>query len=344
MPATPGLLFSTCSPKHASVWQKAAGNLLRHVHATDYVVAVPDEAVPLFRSITPRVFQVVPESRYLSQSGPALRAAMAAHDPLRLPFYLQQFVKLEAAAKADSGIVLLWDGDTVPLRPMTFEDERGRLVFHLSDERHAAYATSVQRILGLDPFVGRSFAAQCLPVRPVWVRECLAALEEKHGMPWPEAIVAGIDFGSPAGFSEYELLGTFFSYRHLEAMAFSASPWLLTGSSTLGGIEQLDAATEQRLAAGYDYVAFELWDIPPPVSRRMVRGAIRMASTLGRAVRRGGQAAAGREQTICELVPGGAEWQPAQLREGTRVSGRGLICRFRSARSQARKVGGTLPR
>lgn len=288
MPATPGLLFVTCSPKHAAVWQRAAVNLLRHVHAVDHVVAVPDEAVPLFRSITPRVFEVVPESRYLAQSGPALRAAMAEHDPLRLPFYLQQFVKLEAMARADSGIALLWDGDTVPLRPMSFADERGRLVFHLSDEGHAAYARSAQRILGLDPFVGRSFAAQCLPVRTDWVRECLAAIEEKHGRPWPEAIIAGIDFATPASFSEYELLGTFFSCRHLEAMAFSASPWLLTGNSMLGGIEGLDTATEQRLAAGYDYVAFELWDVPPPVSRRMLRGAIRLASTLGRAVRRGG--------------------------------------------------------
>jgi hypothetical protein len=215
----------------------------------------------------------VPESRYLAQAGPALVAALAGHDPLRLPFYLQQFVKLRAMANAEGGLALLWDGDTVPLRPLAFEDERSRLVFHLSDDRHPAYAESVRRILGLDPFVGRSFAAQCMPVRPAWVRECLAAIEEKHGRPWPEAIAAGIDFTQGAGFSEYELLGTFFSYRHLEAMAFSASRWLLTGTSTIGGIERLDAATEERLAASFDYVAFELWDLPPGPWRRWARRA-----------------------------------------------------------------------
>jgi hypothetical protein len=273
MPTSVGLLFSTCSPKHAAVWQRASRNLLRHVHAADYVVAVPDEAIPLFRSITPKVFEVVPESRYLAQSGRALRAAMAAHDPLRLPFYLQQFVKLEAMATADPGVALLWDGDTVPLRPLRFEDERGRLVFHLSDERHANYAGAARRILGLDTFVGRSFAAQCLPVRTEWVRECLAALEDKHGRPWPEAVAAAIDFTTPAGFSEYELLGTFFLYRHLEAMAFNASPWLLAGTSKIGGIEQLDGTTEQRLANEFDYVAFELWDLPPAPWRTWARRA-----------------------------------------------------------------------
>ncbi|MGV8841018.1 MAG: DUF6492 family protein [Bauldia sp.] len=287
MPAALGLLFSTCSPKHAAVWQRAARNLVRYVAATDYVVAVPDEAIALFRSITPKGIEVVPESRYLAKSGKAVEAAMAGHDPLHLPFYRQQFAKLEAMAETDVDMALLWDGDTVPLRPLSFEDERGRLVFHLSDQRHPAYDDAVRRLLGLDPFVGRSFAAQCLPVRPVWVRECLSAIEERQGMPWPDAIAATIEPGAAAGFSEYELLGTFFSHRHLGAMAFNASPWLLAGTSTIGGIERLDAATERRLAEDFDYVAFELWDTPPAGWRRAMSAAMRLGSALRRAFRRG---------------------------------------------------------
>ncbi|MCC6736244.1 MAG: hypothetical protein IT534_08960 [Bauldia sp.] len=286
MPATLGLLFSTCSPKHAAVWQLASRNLVRHLAATHYVVAVPDEAIPLFRSITPKPIEIVPESRYLGRSAPALEAAMAAGDPLRLPFYRQQFAKLEAMAAADVGTALLWDGDTVPLRPFPVEDDRGRLLFHLSDDRQPDHADAVRRLLGLDPFVGRSFAAQCLPVRPAWVRECLAVIEDRHRRPWPEAIAGTIDPTARSGFSEYELLGTFFSHRHLEAMAFSASPWLLTGTSTLGGIERLDAAAERRLAAEYDYVAFELWDTPPRGWRRALGAAARLGSNLRRRLRR----------------------------------------------------------
>ncbi|MCW5714263.1 MAG: hypothetical protein KIT43_07125 [Bauldia sp.] len=287
MTATLGLLFCTCSPKHAAVWQHASRNLLRHVHAVDYVVAVPDAAIPLFRSITPLEFEVAPDSRYLGISSLPLLAALSAHDPMRVPFYLQQFVKLEAMAKANVDAALLWDGDTVPLRPFAFVDERSRLVFHLSDDRNPTHVEAVRRILGLDPLVGRSFSAQCLPVRPEWVRECLAAIEERHGKPWPEAIAAGIDPGVAAGFSEYELLGTFFSHRHLEGMAFSASPWLLTGTSTIGGIERLDDPAEAHLAEQYDYVAFELWDVPPGAFRRMLRGAKRLARVTGRTIRRG---------------------------------------------------------
>ncbi|MCW5718462.1 MAG: hypothetical protein KIS68_11590 [Bauldia sp.] len=256
------LVISVCATTHAAVWARGAPNILRHIEAGAYTVVVPDDDLPLFRSLTPPGIEVVPESHHVGAIAPLLRAAIPAGSGGRFGWYLQQFIKLGAVIQAPCETVLIWDADAIPLRPLRFLDAAGRLLYYTSHERHDPYFDAIERLLGLAPSHSASFVAQCFPVRTRLARSFAAEVERRSGRPWFEAIIGAIDFSLKSGFSEYETLGTYLAHAHPGGMAFHTGEWLRRGSAAAGGIARFDAATEAWLARRFDHASFEIWDRP----------------------------------------------------------------------------------
>jgi hypothetical protein len=261
------VVVSVCAADHAAIWRRGAPNIVRYIAAKAYTVVVPDDEVKLFRRLTPPRIEVVPESRHVAGIAPLLRTAVPAGSD-RYGWYLQQFIKLAAIIGASGATALIWDADTIPLRPLRFEDEAGRLLYYTSDERHAPYFEAVERILGPVARHDASFIAQCFPIRTAWARSFAAEVERRSGRVWYEALMAAIDFSLPSGFSEYETLGTHVMNAHSGEFAFHSGAWLRRGSAATGGIERFDAAAEAWLAGRFDHAAFEIWDRPSPFDAR----------------------------------------------------------------------------
>ncbi|MBX3685629.1 MAG: hypothetical protein KF909_05820 [Rhodocyclaceae bacterium] len=262
-----------CSRRDVGTWKVAARNVVRHIPAARYRLYVPDDEVPFFEAATPAPFQVLPESILIDAIRPVLIEAMAAGRRDRVGWYLQQFIKLAAVRGAAAGeVVLIWDADTIPLRPLQFVSGSGRIRYYKGGEHHLPYFDLIRRLVGLERQVDFSFVAQCFAIRAEWMHELCAKLETEPGLSWFEAIIRQIDFTEESGFSEYETLGTFIAADHGREIEFSDRPWSRYGSRLTGGIEYLDEGEATRLARRYDFVSFEHWERRPrwPALHRIV--------------------------------------------------------------------------
>ena len=254
-------VVSVCHAADAAIWRLAAPRILRHIASRRYQLIVPAREVELFRSLTPPDYEVVSEDGILEGlTLDSVRQRMPEAMRSRAGWYFQQLLKLAALLRIrcrGNEMLVIWDADTIPLRPLQFSDAEGRLLYFTSDDDHPIYFEVIRRLLGLEKIVPFSFIAQCFPVRAAWLRGFVDFVERRHGCTWPEAILRTADFNDVSGFSEYETLGTYLSHRHAYAMASYTVPWLRYGYQLY---DPDDPASLPEEGDGYYYASFERWD------------------------------------------------------------------------------------
>ena len=254
-------VISVCSAKDLDVWTVASKNIVQFIPAARYTVIVPDSQVDLFASVTCAPYQVKPESSFVGNIKERIAQTLSAENQDRVGWYLQQFVKISAIlAHDDQDIVLIWDADTVPLKSLEFIDQNGRLIYYKGSEFRKSYFEFIERALGLKRNQDFSFIAQSLVAKVVWVRELFQFLESKTQKPWPEAVLAFLDPKEPAGFAEFETMGTWFWQNHRSEMVISDRPWQRNGLSLVGSPLKFSQSTWLGLSKSFDFVSFELWD------------------------------------------------------------------------------------
>lgn len=184
------------------------------------VLAAPDAAEALRPSLRSATDVSIRDEREIAIG--ADRAAIEDHlaargaDPRRAGWYLQQFLKLAAAAAPGADWRLVWDGDTLPLRPLRLlsDDSPPRPLLAPRADRHPPYLRTIERLLGAGPFAPYSFIHEHLLMR----RDLAAALVDAlriEGEDWPLRVLEAIDDVElmPSGFSEFETYGTFVHRR-----------------------------------------------------------------------------------------------------------------------------------
>jgi hypothetical protein len=178
---------------------------------------------------------------------------------------LQQFIKISAAKDSiKDAVVLIWDADTVPIKKIDFITQDGKLIYYKGVEHHQPYFDFIYRLLGLEKKVDFSFIAQCFALKASWLQELCDELENKYGVHWIDALLNSIDFNEGNGFSEYELLGTYFSYTHKNSMSFVDKKWLRLGNSKVGHVSFLNQQLIQGPLSEFDFLSFEAWDKMKP--------------------------------------------------------------------------------
>jgi FkbM family methyltransferase len=172
----------------------------------------------------------------------------------RSGWLLQQLVKLSADELTEADHVLVADADTVLLRPQVFE-HRGRVILSQSDEYHRPYRDAYRRLLGEEPRSVLSFVSHSMLLARTTLRRLRAELEERHGMPWDEAILAAVDRTELSGFSEYELYGNYCLARHVPV---TLAYWFNVSlpRTQAGQLEDVAA----RWAGSRRSVSFHAWD------------------------------------------------------------------------------------
>ena len=189
-------------------------------------------------------------------------------DNSRVGWYFQQFLKLSAASFIKSPYYLIWDADTILLKPIDFFYKQSRVLVQPSDEYHEPYFRTIERVLSIPKQTNSSFISEHFMIAKTGV-ECLLSkiTPNSNGNSWIFNILDSIDTADLpfSGFSEYETYGNFMLFhngQNIKIRTNASNEHILSsryGSKLFGPIpDDMDLALLQDL--GYHYVTFEIWD------------------------------------------------------------------------------------
>lgn len=173
-------------------------------------------------------------------------------------WYFQQLLKYQFAFRqTEDDYYLIWDADTVPLRPMEFFDAEGRMLITKAREFHAPYFQTYEKILGRPAQREFSFIAQHLLVQKSILRAMLEEIENRFSgnETWPWKIMRNLAGEGSNRFSEFETYGHYMKEKYPERVVFRDLPWLRHGATECGF--HPTAADLARLGETYFFASFE---------------------------------------------------------------------------------------
>ena len=263
-------VVSVCELKDIAAWRIASRQITRHIAAQEYHLICPDAQLAEFQRASHPAWEILGESGFWANCHPdMIRAKVVGSNADRVHWLFQQFIKINAVCDSglnDEDLVLIWDADTVPLRPIGFVDAgSGKLCYYHGTEHHCPYFETIERLLGFGKVSAKSFIAQCLPVRVLWVREVVREIQRRAGTPYVETILGLLPGLSGSEFSEYETIGSWILRHHRDEMIFRPrNRWLRGGLRFFGADPSgIRASLLMRLLAfHYDFVAIENWYRP----------------------------------------------------------------------------------
>ena len=253
-------VVSVCSLKDIGTWIFASKQIRKFIRAERYEVIVPSQYIRIFESLSDTGWVVIDEEKFATEfSIDYVKKKMPNGKESRAGWYYQQLLKLHALINSgpDENRLLIWDADTVPLKPLQFF-HGDKAVYFSGSEYHKPYFKTTKKLINLDKSVECSFIAQCFPAYSTWVQEFKHYVEVTHQKCWFDAILDCSDLSELSGFSEYETLGTFFVNRFKDQMVFNEKKWERFGASLAPVGEMVCAAVSEHLPS---YVSYETWSV-----------------------------------------------------------------------------------
>ncbi len=272
-----------CGPADFELLAITTPRIVEAVAAHDYELIVADDAVARARPLAHPRFDVFGLSELPSwpQIAAAVTALATAACPAAdgMPLRLAKLAALTRLRPDDIG--LLWEANTLPLKPLVFATGTGQPACYRSattDPRHAAAISGLTGLTRTDP---RGHAANSLPVRGRWLHEIWRTLETQTGKPWWQAVIDQVvALASPAVFNEYEYLGTCIAALFPGQLADLPGRWFRYGNALYGSPVNLTDDLASRLAADVDYVSFEHDDTVPFRGLQIGTGPQRLEKTI----------------------------------------------------------------
>lgn len=123
----------------------------------------------------------------------------------------QQFLKLDCPRILGCENVVTMDSDTYPLRPVSFCDPDGRMVFYNGDPNQAPFHRFTEAALGSLPVPPSNFVAHCMLFHGPFLEALHAGIAARHDKPWTEALLdlTGQPAATVGSMSEFDLYGQF---------------------------------------------------------------------------------------------------------------------------------------
>ncbi|MBK6637724.1 MAG: FkbM family methyltransferase [Rhodocyclaceae bacterium] len=266
------LVVSVCATKDLQTWSVASLAIPKYIDSASYVVIVPEHAIKLFRENTVPAIQVISEetvlpSSYLKKIERHLDQNHTRDQRSRSNWLYQQFLKIEFARSCSQERILIWDADTVPLRPLKFFDEVGRPRYFTGNESHKPYFDLIRIVFGLKRSIKSSFVAQCLPFYGHAIESMLQEIESRSNLDWKSTILQAITPESGSSpFSEYETIGTWMCSERFRGPKpipqKHGNHWLRNGYSHLGPACNLEIFTNHPSLRKMHFVTFENYHAP----------------------------------------------------------------------------------
>jgi Family of unknown function (DUF6492) len=230
-----------------------------------------------FRRNLPAGVEMIDEDAFLPAMTLAdLRQLSLPGFPQGAGWYFQQLAKLAFCFREpDRHHYLIWDADTIPLRPMEFFDNAGRMIFTTATEEHQPYFDTYRKLLREDPRREFSFISQHMIVQKSILREMLGKIESNFPGEdsWAWKIMRNLEGTGTNLFSEYEMLGHYVKNHYPSSATYRGLSWIRDGARQSRGIPS--AADLKRLGQKYDYAAFESGQRPLRQVVRQIRRWLR---------------------------------------------------------------------
>lgn len=272
-PAEP-FMFDAIMPvtqQHNNIACLSIQSLMQNVKPRSIYVITPKDNFSFFerlRKIYPVV--IIDENNVIPDIDLRSIAAFienAGQNRARAGWYFQQFLKMSACFLPDiTDHYLIWDADTVMLKPIQFLNERNQALIKPSLEYNQPYFETYERLLGKTRSVDYSFISEHFFIKTAFMKELIAAIEEhatgnRH---WVWKILDAIETKhlSGAGFSEYETYGNFINSVHPGAFALRPLKTVRYGARKFGPVP--NKYDLYRLSLSYSYASFETWDKRKP--------------------------------------------------------------------------------
>lgn len=271
-------IVTSCREADLQVLKIAYANLRKYVPFKQLHVATAARNFRRFERALGRDVHLIDEDSIIPGMTLAeLKTMPLPFFPRGAGWYYQQFLKYAFAFQnIEDDYYLIWDADTVALRPLQFFDDQGRMLLTRATEHHRPYFQTYRQLLGADARSEFSFISQHLIVQKSILREMLGKIEalHPHSRSWAWAIMENLDGAGSNLFSEYETLGHYVKNTYPERVIVRDLPWLRSGANLCHGLpsqQDLDKLGDQ-----YAFIAFEAKDRG---LRRWLAGIVRLLAS-----------------------------------------------------------------
>lgn len=251
-------IVSACLARDLPVYRRTFCSLVEHLPGAEIHVITRKDDFGSFRNACGAELKLWDEGDLVpGMTLPELRKLPLPFFPVGAGWYFQQFLKYGFhTVSNDNEHFLIWDADTVLLRPLKFFDDAGRPIYTRAEERHPPYFATFKALFGVEMRQEFSFISQHQIINKRILREMLSLIEERNGgKAWPWAIMDNL-WGSGSNlFSEYETYGHYLKWRHPSDFALRDLAWTRNGGGSLG----LPPWTPvlRSLRNRYNFAAFE---------------------------------------------------------------------------------------
>ena len=182
----------------------------------------------------------------------------------RIGWYLQQFLKMSYSRICDKEYYLLWDSDTIPIKPIKMFD-KGIPFFDMKEEHHPPYFITLNRIIPDLHISKYSYISEHMIIKTNYMKNLLDEIESNSFIPgkifW-EKILMSIDKTeiNKSGFSEFETYGSYVDTKYPNA--YIHRRWLSRRDMTkfFGNLENMNRNDFKWLSKDYYTITFEKWD------------------------------------------------------------------------------------
>jgi hypothetical protein len=253
-------IVCACRARDLPVFELTADRLQKLVPFARLNVFAPDRDCATIASRIGKNVNVIAEGDAIpGVTIERLRELKLQGFPQAAGWYLQQLLKLQFARMSqEDDYYLIWDADTVPLRPMKFFDEAGKMLLTKAHEFHPLYFETYRTLLHSEPNREFSFIAQHIIVQKSVAREMMCRIEENlpGNESWAWKLMKALPTTGKNLFSEYETYGHYIKNHYPDRVAFVERAWQRSMTHYTG--RPIPTEHElQELARRYDYAAFE---------------------------------------------------------------------------------------
>jgi len=181
----------------------------------------------------------------------------------RAGWYFKQLLNFAYAMRPGTmDYYLTWDIDTIPVRHISFFDEKGRTLLAKKSEYHKPYFYTIEALIGLKREVDFSFIAEHMMFKREYMLGLLRLIvrgENLKGEIFAKNVITAIqpDYISGSGFAEYETYGTYVYKKFPEGVLARDISSVRRGAD-LFGLSPSDADL-YTLSTKYSWASFESW-------------------------------------------------------------------------------------
>lgn len=240
------------------------GGLRSLCGVTDIVIVAPSHERDEFRGVVdsyPDV-HVLRDPDVLNFTVKDISLHQIPSFPQRAGWFFQQFLKLGFASHPMAREnYLVWDADTIPLKPMEFCRD-GKILFTRGLEYFGEYFDTIEDLFGFKSAFACSVISQHSLLEKALINEMFAFVKRKRSIPsFYECVLKSCVKRRSAFFSEYETYAAFLARHRPHKYLCVRRRWFRNAAA-------LSAVPPSRfwlsfLAKFFDFATFEAWDIGP---------------------------------------------------------------------------------